>query len=349
MNDNVKLPERRTCTRCGFVASQEICKACVLLEGLNTGNPKLGIGKSNKAKRALGLMINDGSENKTKTRDEKGVSKKKLRREMKRQKQQTFCGGQGDGNCESGCGKQITQDSNEYSSLNFKSVCGPDHKKIVISNLPEWLEALYFDNIVAFEDVSDEEECVCDHNCQTTLLSDEKMPEVDIKENEQKNTSHGILKSPESFNIPGVLVDDEIESYYFNISVFKSLMIEKHPEILDELKALDKEGIESLGDTVTEPSMSSKTKINFVPTESKDKDKDLSKLTLNIEKSLILGSSEKQLDSTINKAESAESPSQNCDVKQSEDPVVIKANPLKKASFLITPEMMHKASNNLDF
>ncbi len=27
----------------------EICKACVMLEGLNKGKPKLGIGKSNKA------------------------------------------------------------------------------------------------------------------------------------------------------------------------------------------------------------------------------------------------------------------------------------------------------------
>jgi hypothetical protein len=27
----------------------EICKACVMLEGLNKGKPKLGIGKSSKA------------------------------------------------------------------------------------------------------------------------------------------------------------------------------------------------------------------------------------------------------------------------------------------------------------
>ncbi len=27
----------------------EICKACVMLEGLNKGKPRLGIGKSNKA------------------------------------------------------------------------------------------------------------------------------------------------------------------------------------------------------------------------------------------------------------------------------------------------------------
>ncbi|XP_014231639.1 uncharacterized protein LOC106655627 [Trichogramma pretiosum] len=62
----VKLPERRTCTRCGFVASQEICKACTLLEGLNRGIPLMGVGKSNKAKRLQGLEIKDGSKNESK-------------------------------------------------------------------------------------------------------------------------------------------------------------------------------------------------------------------------------------------------------------------------------------------
>lgn len=55
MKANVKMPERRNCTSCGFVSSQEICKACVLLEGLNRGLPKLGIGKSSKAKKIMNL------------------------------------------------------------------------------------------------------------------------------------------------------------------------------------------------------------------------------------------------------------------------------------------------------
>lgn len=50
---NVKLPERNKCERCQFVSSQPICKACVLLEGLNKGLPRLGIGKNSKAKRML--------------------------------------------------------------------------------------------------------------------------------------------------------------------------------------------------------------------------------------------------------------------------------------------------------
>lgn len=35
-----------TCTKCGYLSSQEVCKACVLLEGLNKGMPKLGIGRN---------------------------------------------------------------------------------------------------------------------------------------------------------------------------------------------------------------------------------------------------------------------------------------------------------------
>lgn len=45
------MPARGTCGRCGFVSSQELCKACVLLEGLNRGLPKLGIGKKSKGDR----------------------------------------------------------------------------------------------------------------------------------------------------------------------------------------------------------------------------------------------------------------------------------------------------------
>lgn len=49
VKDGVKLPTQGTCTSCGYVSSNAICKACVLLEGLNRGRPKLAIGKSNKA------------------------------------------------------------------------------------------------------------------------------------------------------------------------------------------------------------------------------------------------------------------------------------------------------------
>lgn len=49
----VKKPVRGLCNRCGFVSSQQPCKACVLLEGLNRGLPKLGIGKKSKGEKLI--------------------------------------------------------------------------------------------------------------------------------------------------------------------------------------------------------------------------------------------------------------------------------------------------------
>ena len=34
-----------TCERCGYMSSNAVCKACILLEGLNKGLPNFGIGK----------------------------------------------------------------------------------------------------------------------------------------------------------------------------------------------------------------------------------------------------------------------------------------------------------------
>ena len=53
--DSVKerLPSQGICKRCGYISSMEICKACLLLEGLNKGLPKLGVGKSSKVKSII--------------------------------------------------------------------------------------------------------------------------------------------------------------------------------------------------------------------------------------------------------------------------------------------------------
>lgn len=58
IKENIKMPERGICTKCKFVSSQDICKACMLLEGLNRGLPKLGIGKSSKATKSLATLTN---------------------------------------------------------------------------------------------------------------------------------------------------------------------------------------------------------------------------------------------------------------------------------------------------
>lgn len=51
--DTIKKPTRGNCDRCGFVSSCQPCKACVLLEGLNRGLPKLGIGKRSKSEKMI--------------------------------------------------------------------------------------------------------------------------------------------------------------------------------------------------------------------------------------------------------------------------------------------------------
>ncbi|KAJ3037806.1 nucleotidyltransferase [Rhizophlyctis rosea] len=44
----------KSCERCGYMASNKLCKACVLLEGLNRGLPRLGIGNEGKIRRVHG-------------------------------------------------------------------------------------------------------------------------------------------------------------------------------------------------------------------------------------------------------------------------------------------------------
>lgn len=59
-DEQAKLPTQMTCDRCKYVSSQPLCKACVLLEGLNRGLPRLGIGKSSRVKR---LLVEDDEKN----------------------------------------------------------------------------------------------------------------------------------------------------------------------------------------------------------------------------------------------------------------------------------------------
>eukprot|EP01026_Neomeris_dumetosa_P012114 TRINITY_DN14258_c0_g1_i3.p4 TRINITY_DN14258_c0_g1~~TRINITY_DN14258_c0_g1_i3.p4 ORF type:complete len:141 (+),score=16.70 TRINITY_DN14258_c0_g1_i3:347-769(+) len=47
------LPEPRSCERCGYISSQKVCKACILLEGLNKGMPRLGVAKNKKQRYML--------------------------------------------------------------------------------------------------------------------------------------------------------------------------------------------------------------------------------------------------------------------------------------------------------
>ncbi|XP_060114190.1 cytoplasmic tRNA 2-thiolation protein 1 [Heteronotia binoei] len=53
VREDVRMPTQGTCQRCGYLSSQSLCKACVLLEGLNRGLPRLGIGKPSRLQKAL--------------------------------------------------------------------------------------------------------------------------------------------------------------------------------------------------------------------------------------------------------------------------------------------------------
>ncbi|KAL4186810.1 hypothetical protein AMTRI_Chr09g15810 [Amborella trichopoda] len=46
ISTTTRMPEQGTCERCGYISSQKWCKACTLLDGLNRGLPRLGIGRT---------------------------------------------------------------------------------------------------------------------------------------------------------------------------------------------------------------------------------------------------------------------------------------------------------------
>jgi len=56
VKEGVKMPVQGTCSRCGYISSMALCKACVLLEGLNKGRPKLGIGKMKTDKGVVEIL-----------------------------------------------------------------------------------------------------------------------------------------------------------------------------------------------------------------------------------------------------------------------------------------------------
>lgn len=63
VKSEVKMPVQSVCKRCGYIASQDLCKACILLDGLNRGLPRLGIGKttaSNLEEQVRKLQLKEG-------------------------------------------------------------------------------------------------------------------------------------------------------------------------------------------------------------------------------------------------------------------------------------------------
>ncbi|KAG9139489.1 hypothetical protein Leryth_024050 [Lithospermum erythrorhizon] len=72
ISTSTKMPEQGNCERCGYISSQKWCKACVLLEGLNRGLPKLGIGRS----RGLNTVSENGSKDTTKSNGVQSIESK---------------------------------------------------------------------------------------------------------------------------------------------------------------------------------------------------------------------------------------------------------------------------------
>lgn len=43
LKTQTKIPKKMKCERCGFIASNKLCKACILLEGLNKNKAKIAL------------------------------------------------------------------------------------------------------------------------------------------------------------------------------------------------------------------------------------------------------------------------------------------------------------------
>lgn len=62
IKSGTKMPTQKTCERCGYMSSNLLCKACLLLEGLNRGLPQMGIGKESKAVSVVVVLLSKRSE-----------------------------------------------------------------------------------------------------------------------------------------------------------------------------------------------------------------------------------------------------------------------------------------------
>ncbi|OQV18597.1 Cytoplasmic tRNA 2-thiolation protein 1 [Hypsibius exemplaris] len=62
VKSSVKMAVQGLCSRCGFISSQEVCKACILLDGLNRGLPRLAVaGKIKKVNRVFAVSTSQRS------------------------------------------------------------------------------------------------------------------------------------------------------------------------------------------------------------------------------------------------------------------------------------------------
>ncbi|KAH9490443.1 cytosolic thiouridylase subunit Ctu1 [Bulinus truncatus] len=115
VKEDVKMPKQTVCQRCNFVSSNDICKACVMLEGLNQGRPRLGIGKIHKERRKWEEELKLKAESSKEEKQANNLTEKMCTVNgcVNRRSQ---CSGK------SACGQRSGQD--EYDDLYAESPCG---------------------------------------------------------------------------------------------------------------------------------------------------------------------------------------------------------------------------------
>ncbi|CEH16253.1 cytoplasmic trna 2-thiolation protein 1 [Ceraceosorus bombacis] len=52
---------QKTCVRCGYMSSNDLCKACLLLEGLNRGQPSLGVRSGRQGREATSSALSNNT------------------------------------------------------------------------------------------------------------------------------------------------------------------------------------------------------------------------------------------------------------------------------------------------
>ena len=104
VKSDVKMPTQGTCSRCGYISSQKLCKACILLEGLNRGLPRLGIGKASGANLSA------------------HIKKLELKESGGETKGGGACGCEAGGGCGGGCGSEGEECSGERTVKTVSSV-----------------------------------------------------------------------------------------------------------------------------------------------------------------------------------------------------------------------------------
>ena len=108
---DVKMPVQGTCSHCGYIASQELCKACILLEGLNRGLPRLGIGKATGSNLPSIIRRYQAARG----------SDKKVEREGREEKErlESRCGRRGECACDSKTHSQVDKQQITTQAMDF--------------------------------------------------------------------------------------------------------------------------------------------------------------------------------------------------------------------------------------